>query len=173
MGEGKRVEGDSTRARAPEQRPWWLNIAVVAIVGVALLLIMGGILAGVAIPAYRNKVVAANEAVALNSLRSIAAEEANYVARAGHYATLPQLVEASALDARFAGDPPSISGYVLTMKVQPVSDDRPPFFSVNADPVQSGGFAPTGKRHFYLDSEVTGIRVSEGRQATAHDRPRE
>ena len=167
------MEGQSTGAEQPQQRPWWFTIAVVAVVGVVLLVVMGAILAGVAIPVYRSKVMAANEAAALRVIRNVEYQQRLHRSESGTYATFDELVAGGGLDARFSGPSPAVDGYVFTLKVTPAGEGRPPFFSINADPVQSEGFSATGRRHFYFDSEITGIRVSEGRQAAATDRPRE
>ena len=148
-------------------------MAVVALIGAVVLIVMGAILAGVAIPIYRSKVMAANEAAAFESIRTIEYAQRFRRGETGRYATFDEFVAAGALDARFSGASPVVSGYVFTMKVTPGTESQPPFFSINADPLQSEGLSATGKRHFYYDSEIIGIRVSEGRQATASDRPRE
>ncbi|HEX8853850.1 MAG TPA: hypothetical protein VF754_10205, partial [Pyrinomonadaceae bacterium] len=140
--------------------------------GAALLIVMGAILAGVAIPAYKSKVVATNESAALSHLGEIAAQQHIYLTSTGSYAGFRQLVAAGLLDAKFEADAPVISGYVFTLKVTPGTESTTPFFSVNADPAKAEGFTPTGKRHFYLDSETAGIRYHEERPATAADRAR-
>lgn len=122
--------------------------------------------------AHQRKVMAANEATALTSLASIQAAEQLYLETNGQYATFPQLVEAGVFQAPLSGDSLVSSGYVYTIKVRPKTDATAAFYSVNADPQRSGARDATGTRHFYIDSEVTGIRFNEERPATASDKPR-
>ncbi len=168
----ERLKGQSKREGLEGQRPWWFSIAVVAATGAVLLIVMGAILAGIAIPTYKNKVIIANETTTLSNLNAIAAQQYIYLASTRSYGTFQQLTDAGLLDAKFSGDTPVVGGYVLTMKVVAASESASPFFSINADPAQPEGFTPTGKRHFYLDSETAGIRYNEDRPATASDRPR-
>jgi hypothetical protein len=113
----------------------------------------------------------ANEAAAIRTVEQIsAAEQIYFQTYEQQYANLRQLVEAGFLKAPLDGDRLSASGYTFTLKVTPKTADESSWFSVNADPTESGA---TGNRHFYLDSNVTGIRVSEGRPATSTDSPRQ
>lgn len=155
-----------------KERPWWFTMAVVGAIGAAVLLVMGAILAGVAIPAYKSKVVAANESAALSYLGEIAAQQHIHLTSTGSYTDFQGLVAAGLLEPKFNSAAPVLNGYAFTMKVMPRTESGPPFFAVNADPVDKQGFTPTGKRHFYLDSETAGIRYHEERPATANDRAR-
>ncbi|HEV2705551.1 MAG TPA: hypothetical protein VGV59_06475 [Pyrinomonadaceae bacterium] len=166
------MEDGSSSGEGRKERPWWFMMAVVGGIGAAVLLVMGAILAGVAIPAYRSKVVATNESAALSYLGEIAAQQHVYLTSTGNYASFRELVAAGLIDVRFDSDQPVLNGYSFTMKVTPRTESQPPFFSVNADPVDKQGFTPTGKRHYYLDSETAGIRYHEERPATATDRAR-
>jgi prepilin-type N-terminal cleavage/methylation domain-containing protein len=130
-----------------------------------------GILIGVGIPAWRNSVVAANETSAIRTLNTIAAEQRTYYIRHSNYGTFDQLIEAGALDQRFAGENPVVSGYTFTLKVTPKSNSQPPAFAVNADPQVAEGLTATGKRHFYMGSDTNGVRSNETQPATAQDPP--
>ncbi|HEY0080282.1 MAG TPA: prepilin-type N-terminal cleavage/methylation domain-containing protein [Pyrinomonadaceae bacterium] len=132
-----------------------------------------GILVGVGVPAWRNAVIAGNETAAIQTLKTITTEQRTYFNAKGRssYATFDQLIENGALDKRFAGDEPVVEGYKFTLKVTPKSSSQPPSFTLNADPQQSEGMAATGKRHFYIDSNINTIRVNTTGPASAEDSP--
>lgn len=121
--------------------------------------------------ATRRRVVAANEAAAVTSLDQIAAAERLYLEAHGQYGTFRQLAEAGVFQAPLEGEALVSGGYRFTVSVTPPSETRGPAFAANADPVRSGGDDATGNRHFFAGSEVTGLRYSEGRPASASDRP--
>lgn len=113
------------------------------------------------------------EATAAEHLRNIAAAQQNHLDVFGNYATFDQLVDAGILlNEKFRGAEPVVGGYVYRMRVTPREGDRPPSFAVNADPHVADD-TPTGGTHFYLDSNVVGVRQNGSRPATAADRPRE
>lgn len=130
-----------------------------------------GILIGIAIPAWKNSVIAANETSAIRTLGTINAEQRTYYIRHNNYATFAQLLEAGALDQRFANETPTVDGYTFTIKVTPKASNQPPAFSVNADPQVGEGLTATGKRHFYVGSDVNSVRANESQPATAQDSP--
>lgn len=132
-----------------------------------------GILVGVGIPAWRNATIAGNETAALQTLKTIQTEQRVFFNTKGRtaYGTFDQLIESGALDKRFSGDEPVVDGYKYTMKVVPKSSSQPPSFSINADPQQKDGLTATGKRHFYIDSNVNTIRVNSDGPASADDSP--
>ena len=135
-----------------------------------------GILVGVAVPAWRNAVIAGNETSAIRTLNTIAVEQRTYYNNKGRsgYGTFQQLVENGALDKRFLdGDEPVVEGYKFTMKVTPKSSAQPPAFSINADPQQKDGLGATGKRHFYIDGNINTVRVNSNGPASAEDSPTE
>src|SRR5918911_2972425 len=103
-----------------------------------------GILIGVGIPAWKNSVIAANESGAIRTLKAINAEERTYYIRHSSYGTFDQLIEAGALDSRFAGENPTVNGYTFVIKVTPKASNQPASFTVNADPQNSEGFSATG-----------------------------
>ena len=130
-----------------------------------------GILIGVGIPAWRNAVIAANETSAIQSLRTIAAEQRTYYIRTKEYGTFDQLIQAGALDQRYAGESPVVDGYIFTMKVTPKATNQPPGFAANADPQVSEGLTATGKRHFYMGTDTNGVTANATQPATAKDPP--
>src|SRR5438270_13641128 len=72
-----------------------------------------------------------------------------------------------------SGDALVSDGYRFTLKVTPKAGALGPTYSVNADPVRGGGRDATGRRHFFISSEVSGVRYNEERPATAADKPRQ
>ena len=75
------------------------------------------------------------------------------------------------MDNRFEGDEPVVQGYVFKLKVTPKSRNQAPSFAVNANPQVSEGISATGKRYFYIDPNVSTIRVNDEKEATAEDSP--
>ena len=130
-----------------------------------------GILIGVGIPAWKNSVIAANESGAIRTLNAINAEQRTYYIRHSSYGTFDQLIDAGALDSRFAGENPTVNGYTFVIKVTPKASNQPASFTVNADPQVAEGFSATGKRHFYIGSDVNTLRVNETQPASAQDAP--
>jgi hypothetical protein len=118
----------------------------------------------------QRRIVAANEAAAITALDNIAAAEQLYRETYGSYGTFRQLFEAGVFDAPLTGEELISGGYRFTIRVRPATESEVSAYEVNADPVRSGGSDATGNRHFFSGSEVTGIRYSTGRPATASDR---
>ena len=130
-----------------------------------------GILIGVGIPAWKNSAIAGNETAAIKNLQTIATEQRTYYIRNKSYGTFDQLIQAGALNEKFAGEAPTLDGYTYTMKVTPKAPNQPPSFSINADPLPGGTLAPTGEKHFYMDSGSNTVRVNSEQPATASDPP--
>ena len=128
-----------------------------------------GILVGVGVPAWRNSVIAGNEAAAIQNLRNIATEQRTYFNMHGRtgYASFDDLK----LDKRFKGDAPVVDGYVYTLRVIQKSQSTPPSFTLNADPQQKEGIGATGKRHFYIDSNIGTVTVKNDGPAGPDDSP--
>ncbi|HVS83348.1 MAG TPA: hypothetical protein VHE60_16590 [Pyrinomonadaceae bacterium] len=112
---------------------------------------------------YPKAVGAADEASAIQSLRTIATAQQQLKATQGSYGTFDALTQAGLLDLRFAGSAPNLRGYRFTMNVTD-SD-----FSVNADPQTTETQPTTGVRHFYLDSNDNSIHVSLRQAASKND----
>ena len=131
-----------------------------------------GILIGVGVPAWQLMMRRGNEAAATKTIDTLKTIQADYAAgHRGKYATLDELVKTGALDERFAGDTPVVSGYIFTMKVIPKSTSQPDSYTVNADPQQSEGIGATGRRHFYFDPNLSTTRENPEQPATASDPP--
>ena len=131
-----------------------------------------GILIGVGVPAWKIIIRKGNETSAIQTLEMIRKEQAGYVmSHRGEYGTFEQLLKDDSLDERFSGDKPVINGYIFTIKVVQKSSNQPASYSVNADPQVSEGVAATGKRHFYVDPNVSTIRENLEQPASATDPP--
>ncbi len=131
-----------------------------------------GILIGVGVPAWRLMVRRGNETAATQTLDTIRKVQADYsLGHRGAYGSFDDLIREGALDERFKGDAPVSNGYVFTMKVVPKSTNQPSAYSVNADPQVKEGIAATGKNHFYIDPNVSTIRVNADQPATGGDPP--
>ena len=144
-------------------------LIILALVGLAVLAALVALLLNTETDAKRRRAAATYEATAAQHLKNLAAAEQNYFDNFGDYATFDQLIAAGILlNEGFAGESPAVDGYVFRLRLVPRAGERAPSYSINADPRAAGG-----GRHLYLDSEVIGIRYSDGRPANATDRQRE
>ncbi|PYS76863.1 MAG: hypothetical protein DMF67_17935 [Acidobacteria bacterium] len=156
-----------------ESKRLWRTALLVAAVGVAVLVPLAWLAVRMYNDTIQQKVMSANEASALAALENIQAQEQSFLETEGRYATFPQLAEAGVIQAPLSGDALVSDGYRFTLKVTPKTDAQGPTYSVNADPVRGGGRDATGRRHFFISSEVSGVRYNEERPATAADKPRQ
>ena len=159
--------GDSSEAKR-----LWRTALIVAGVGLLVLVPLSWLALRMYDDTIRRRVVSANESAALTNLENIQAAEQLYYETNGEYGTFRQLIDSGIFQAELKGDPPVASGYVFTLRVQPRTDTQPAGYSVNADPLRSGARDATGRRHFFISSDVTGVRFHESRPATRDDRPR-
>src|SRR5260370_20802093 len=95
---------------------------------------------------YPKALGAADEASAIQSLRTIATAQQELKATRGAYGSFDALTQAGLLDARFAGSTPNLKGYRFNMNVTD-SD-----FLVNPDPQTTETQPTTRIRHVYLHS---------------------
>jgi hypothetical protein len=112
---------------------------------------------------YPKALGAADEASAIQSLRTIATAQQELKATRGAYGNFDALTQAGLLDARFAGSTPNLKGYRFNMNVTD-SD-----FSVNADPQTTEAQPTTGVRHFYLDTADNSIHENTTQAASKND----
>ena len=159
-------------AEVSESKRLWRTALVVAGVGVLVLVPLGWLALRMWDDAIQRRVMAANESAALTNLEQIQAAEDLYFRANGEYGTLQQLVDSGIFSSTVSGDPPVASGYVYTVRVEPKTGTQSPAYSVNADPVRPEGRDATGRRHFFVSSEVTGIRYNETRPANKDDKLR-
>ncbi len=146
---------------------------VIAGVGLLIILPLVALLLSLGIPAYRETIVVHNETVAYSTVKTLATAQQAYKDALGRYATFDELIETQLIEKGFAGERPVLDGYAYTMRVTPPTESAEAFYSINADPEQSGGLFPTGRAHFYFDSDISGIRSNGERPAGPRDRPRE
>ena len=158
-------------SEAPEKKGYGRVVLVLLAVGLLILVPLAWLGLKMSRDAARRRVVNANEAAAIYTLEQIAAaEQLHFQTYEGRYASFRQLLDAGLFRAPLDGDRITSSGYAFTLKVTPSADGQASSYSANADPLEGG---VTGNRHFYIDSNVIGIRFSEGRPATAADPPRQ
>ncbi len=112
---------------------------------------------------YSKAVGAADEAFAIQSLRTIATAEAQMKSSRGVYGDFNSLIGAGFLDQRFAGNAPTLKGYRFTIGATGSE------FAVNADPQTSNGQPATGNRHFYLDSTDNSVHFNLNEPASKKD----
>jgi prepilin-type N-terminal cleavage/methylation domain-containing protein len=143
-----------------------------SLIELMIVLAIIGILIGVGIPAWKLMIRRGNETSAIKTIETIRQIQADYaIGHRGEYGTFDELVKDDALDSRFAGDAPLVSGYIFTMKVTKKSSSQPASYSINVDPQVGDGYAATGKRHFYYDPGLSTTRENPDQPATPNDPP--
>ncbi|MDX6611556.1 MAG: hypothetical protein QOD75_742 [Blastocatellia bacterium] len=114
---------------------------------------------------YTKAVGAADEGLAIQTIRTIVTAQEQYRATHDEYGTFEALTKAGILDARFASETPNLRGYRFAMNAQSST------FSINADPAASENQPAIGGRHFYFDSSDGVIRANPQQPASASDPP--
>jgi len=114
---------------------------------------------------YTKAVGAADEGLAIQTIRTIVTAQEQYRATHDEYGNFDALTKAGVLDARFASEAPNLRGYRFTMSAAANT------FSINADPQASENQPAIGGRHFYLDSSDGVIRSNPKQPASASDPP--
>lgn len=156
-----------------ETKKYWKVLGVVAVAGVLALVPLVWLALRLSDEARQRRVVSANEAETISVLEGIAAAQQLYLQTYSRYGTFREMVEAGVFRAPLTGDSLVAHGYAFTLRVTPRADGQPPSFRVNADPLSREGATATGRRYFYLDSDLVGIRVNEDRPAGPGDPPRQ
>lgn len=159
-------------SKAPEKKKGYGRVILILLaVGVLIIVPLAWFVLKMGRDAERRRFINGNEAAAIYTLEQVAAaEQLHFETYEGRYGTFQQLLDAGLFRAPLDGERITSAGYTFTLRVAPAANGQPSSYSVNADPLQDG---VTGNRHFYIDSNVTGMRVSEGRAATAADPPRQ
>lgn len=131
------------------------------------------LLVAVAIPGYQYVIRTTNEASTAKVLDTIRTLQTGYASKhQGRFApSFAELISSADLDEKFQGDSPVVNGYIFKLTVQESSGSRPAFYSVTADPQVSEGLQATGKRHFYIDSTISGIKSTEENRSAKADDP--
>jgi hypothetical protein len=118
---------------------------------------------------YQKAPNMADEAAAVRALQNIFRAETQYMnIHEGNYGTFDDLVKDNSLDPRFAGNAPTLVGYVFTIKVMPDTNGEGSSYIVNADPKDAS--AP-GARHLYIDSTSNVVRANTQQKASKSDSP--
>lgn len=140
--------------------------AVCAALALALALVVVSFIIGVGIIGGKSAVRSGNETFAAQSIDKIRTFQVQYASRnRGNFATFDELVKGS-LEEKFRGENPVVNGYRFSMRLEEKSRSRPGAYFLNADPVSDG----TGTRHFYTDSSLGSIKMTdENRPAKAED----
>jgi prepilin-type N-terminal cleavage/methylation domain-containing protein len=129
-----------------------------------------GILIGVGSVAWRASIRSANETAAISTLSQLQKQQSVYaLGHRGNYGTFDDLIRDAGVDKAFAGDKPVVNGYVFTIKLTPKGPNQPASYSINADPQVPTGIGSTGRRYFYIDPNISGIRVNDNQPAGPDD----
>jgi type II secretory pathway pseudopilin PulG len=129
---------------------------VLSIVGLVSFAFVG-IIAAIAVPNLLAARRAANEGMAIRSLRQISSAEAMYQSNFGKYATLEELAEQNLIDAALATG--TKSGYRFAIEL--TAEQSVEGYAVTGVPVT---YHSTGNRSFYIDESqvVRGGDISGG-----------
>jgi hypothetical protein len=135
-------------------------------VGVALLASLASCSSGNSsegLGVYPKAMGAADEASAIQALRTIATAEGQLKATRGSYGDFEALTQSGYLDARFATRTPNLQGYRFTLSATDAD------FKVNADPEATQTHPTTGSRHFYLDGSDNAVHANPTQAASKSD----
>lgn len=125
-----------------------------------------GILIGAAVYGWKAATKAGNEAATQQNLKTIAATQIQYYnTHSRTFGTFDQLIKEQMLTSKFAGNPPIVDGYVLTLKVVPKTATSTTSYTLNADPQDNG----SGTNHFYIDSTDSSIHLNQTQAAGPND----
>lgn len=131
-----------------------------------------GLLIGVGTIGWQAANRAGNEATAAQTIDSIRKFQAQYASRnRGNFGTFDELIAKAGLDSKFAGERPTINGYIFTMTVVPSSGSTPASYSINADPQVGDGVMASGTRHFYTDTSLSTIKATDENRPAKPDDP--
>src|SRR5262245_3195712 len=128
--------------------------------------LVGLVLAGFVVSGAMNGWLMAlrtgNEAATIQNLKTVAVVESQYFySHRRTFGTFPQLVAEQMLSSKFAANPATADGYVLTLTL--ASDAAS--YTLVADPASTR----EGTRHFYVDSISRQIHVNPDKPAGPDD----
>lgn len=143
-----------------------------SLIELMIVLAIIGILIGVSTVTYRAVQISGNETAAIDQIKKIGEMEQVYYNRRGEYATFDQLISSGTVDDnRLSGDAAVINSYVYTIKVTPKAKNQQSSYVLNADPQQGSLLAPSGEKHYYIDSGSSTVRVNFKEPAKRDDPP--
>jgi len=149
------------------------SCAVEFYVKVGFWILFCAFVASIVIPAKINLKTSGNESDVAQTIQVIRTSQSLYAQKhLGRFAlNFDVLVKAGYLDKKiFNGQKPVVNGYIFEMKVLEPTNQKPAFYSINVEPLISQGFYKTGTRHYYFDSTLGTVKVTEeNRQANADD----
>jgi type IV pilus assembly protein PilA len=127
-----------------------------SLIELLIVVLIMGIIAVIAIPNLISSRRAANEASAIESLRTIARAELTYQTSNGlrNFGTLSQLNTNGLIDSNIGCSmPPCLkNGYAFNINMSIETTTDPSSYDATAEPVQFGtGFSGTGARSFYIN----------------------
>jgi len=130
-----------------------------------------GLLIGVGSYAWSAMIKSGNETAAQQAIRSIQTYQSQYASKhRGRFASFDELGRAVGLDNKFTGERPVVNGYTFTLTLEEPSSSKPASYAINADPQVPEGISATGNQHYYTDSSLGTIKVTdENRPAKADD----
>lgn len=142
------------------------NDAGFTLIELMIVIAIIGILIGAAVYGWKAATKAGNEAATQQNLKTIAAVQIQfYNTHSRTFGTFDQLIKEQMLTSKFAGNPPVVDGYILTLKVTPKSASQSTSYTLNADPQGDGD----GTNHFYIDSTDSSIHVNATQAAGSAD----
>jgi hypothetical protein len=112
------------------------------------------------------------ERTAVKTINTIRQLQTRYAAKNhGRFAAnFDALIISENLDEHFSGQHPVVNGYTFSMTVPEPTSEKPPFYSISADPLSAPNPDDSKLRHFYFDSTL-GVtqQTEENRPAKADD----
>ncbi len=129
-----------------------------------------GLLIGVGSLAWGAMIRSGNETAAITMMERLRTFQAQYASQnRGRFGTFDQLIQASGLDEKFAGENPTVNGYKFTMVLVEPSSSAPAKFEIWADPQVPTGVTATGNRYFYSSSSVGTTKANSETRAGEQD----
>ena len=127
---------------------------------------------GAATYAFRSSQIQGHETATIKALDTIGVVQLQYFnTHNRNFGTFEQLTKEGLLDSRFSANPPTVDGYVYTLKVAPKSANQQSSYTLNADPQQTEGIGATGRNHFYIDSTAGTKHINPDQPAGPDDPP--
>jgi Tfp pilus assembly protein PilE len=134
---------------------------IIAIIIIVLIVIVASL--GVSIYGWRAAVREGNKQATVQNLKLISAVEVQYYSTHNRtFGTFDQMIKEQILRSKFAGNPVTVDGYVLTLTVVPRTANVASSYTVRADPEARND-------HFYIDSSDGLVHVNPNKPASPND----